>query len=53
LLTKLLILKEELLIGGRVHADLDSDKPCQLDVIVATFNIPCKTALNKHRPLRC
>jgi hypothetical protein len=48
LLAQLLILKEELLIRGRVHADLDSGQPCQLDVIVATFRILCKTALNKH-----
>ena len=48
LLAQQLILDEQLLIGRGVHADLDSDEPCQLHEIIAVFSIRGKTALNKH-----
>jgi hypothetical protein len=50
LLPKLLILKEQLFVRRRVHADfdLDSDKPCQPIDIVATLRPSGKKALNKH-----
>src|ERR1700730_8509385 len=48
LLTELLIFEEQLLIRQRVHADLDSDIPCQLYEIIAIFRIGGKKALNNH-----
>jgi hypothetical protein len=47
--TQLLILKEQFLIRRRVHTDLDSDKPCQLDEIIEIFRARGKMTLNKYR----
>jgi hypothetical protein len=49
LFAKLLIFVEQILIRRRVHADLDSDKPCQLYEIIAVFSFRGKIALNKHK----
>src|SRR5580698_5781718 len=48
LLSQLLIFEQKLLIRRRVHADLDCDKPRQLNEIMATFAVPGKMTLNKH-----
>jgi hypothetical protein len=46
--TQALILKEELLIRRRVHANLGSDNPCRLNEIVAKRRLRDQRALNKH-----
>jgi hypothetical protein len=38
----------ELLQNARVHADLDSDKPCQLSMILAICRSDGKESLNNH-----
>jgi len=42
------IFEKQLLVRRRVHADLNSDKPCQLYEIITIFAVSGKTALNKH-----
>jgi hypothetical protein len=46
---KLLILEEQLFVGWRVHADLNSDKPCQLSKIMGFLLLMSKMALNNHQ----
>jgi hypothetical protein len=48
LFPKLLIFEEQLLVRRRVHANLDSDKPCQLSSIMAICAAISKWALNNH-----
>jgi hypothetical protein len=48
LFAKMLQLKENLLVGKCVHADLASDKPCQLSRIMGFFTLASKMALNNH-----
>jgi hypothetical protein len=45
---KLLVFEKQLFVRRRVHADLDSDKPCQLYEIIVIFAAPGKMALNEH-----
>ena len=49
LFAKALQLKENLLVGRCVHADLASDKPCQLSRIMGIFTLTSKMALNNHQ----
>jgi hypothetical protein len=47
-IAKLLVFEKQLFVRRRVHANLDSDKPCQLYEIIVIFAAPGKMALNKH-----
>jgi hypothetical protein len=48
LLFEQLVFVEQPLDGVRVHADLDSDGPCQLPQIIGVFKLLDKRSLNKH-----
>jgi hypothetical protein len=47
-IAQLLIIEQQLLVRRCVHADPDSDDPCQLYEIIAIFTARGKVGLNKH-----
>ena len=48
LFAELLIFAEQMLVGRRVHADLDGEIPCQLSGIIGVLAVIGKGSLNKH-----